>query len=496
MRKHEQEKEKEKEEETERQQEVWWSGQQSGTPISINCDGSPVGTDKAFPSLPPEAQALLRGEYDLSFLAQWLSQFEFSLYDFLADNPEHGRFVQQVALKQIVQKLKSTDQFPDWKNPATLEDDIDRLVPAFYRAYKDTLLGMSNWLKMDVPYEQDISEELPAPFKALGDKIQNLAKKWLIAAPQLENRTPLGGSRPPNVVEKCDWFDGTEWKTVAVKTLSTDDTFWYNKLVMSLDDSYSAGELLSFLLDHENIAKTYKLCLSPCLIIMEYVPHCLADVLDATKYEPPSIVARIYYMVDTVNALWYLVKIQIVHRDLKPSNIVLTIEGRAKLIDFGSLTYTCRIEEWLFQLAGYYKINEYTNGYAAPEIIRARQENLSFEPHELVPAMIFSVGVLLRQVLLQVKPAQTTACVDIPCLLAEDHEGLLPLCQLMNACVSLDPQKRPTMDEVVRVLTEAKEGIDEMMRYTKEKPKLAPKRLDLASSTNDRIPTGNVSHGS
>ena len=51
-----------------------------------------------------------------------------------------------------------------------------------------------------------------------------------------------------------------------------------------------------------------------------------------------------YYIAQIVNTLEYLHNNGITHRDLKPENLMLDLDGKLKLIDFGTAEITrCKI---------------------------------------------------------------------------------------------------------------------------------------------------------
>ena len=75
------------------------------------------------------------------------------------------------------------------------------------------------------------------------------------------------------------------------------------------------------------------------------------------KYNDAQIIQMMYSILD---ALSYLASKGIMHRDLKPDNILLSKEGKIKIVDFGLATYISE-SDYIFKKCG-------TPGYIAPEV--------------------------------------------------------------------------------------------------------------------------------
>ena len=129
-------------------------------------------------------------------------------------------------------------------------------------------------------------------------------------------------------------------KLCAVKTIRGDLTSRADFRAMFLDEARLVARL-----DHPSIAQVYDFGEegSTLYLAMEYVPGVpLSQLLKAGRAPfPPSIAARM--IADVLRGLHYAHEVTdvsgqplgVVHRDVSPQNIILTFEGRMKILDFG-----------------------------------------------------------------------------------------------------------------------------------------------------------------
>ena len=128
-------------------------------------------------------------------------------------------------------------------------------------------------------------------------------------------------------------FRGTDLRlgrTVAIKVLSRDRTD-SETLRRFQNEAQSAARL-----DHDNIARVYYVGEDQGLhfIVFEFIEGVnIRDLVD--KHGPLPLADAISYTLQVAAALEHASQRHVVHRDIKPSNVLVTAEGRAKLVDMG-----------------------------------------------------------------------------------------------------------------------------------------------------------------
>eukprot|EP01087_Luapelamoeba_hula_P020078 TRINITY_DN6776_c0_g1_i2.p3 TRINITY_DN6776_c0_g1~~TRINITY_DN6776_c0_g1_i2.p3 ORF type:complete len:127 (+),score=16.07 TRINITY_DN6776_c0_g1_i2:1-381(+) len=74
-------------------------------------------------------------------------------YDDLWANCDWGLKLQRVSVDQMIGEME--EQAPEFDNPATLHEDIDKFLGAFFSAFVKTDLGQINCDNMGLPYEAE-----------------------------------------------------------------------------------------------------------------------------------------------------------------------------------------------------------------------------------------------------------------------------------------------------------------------------------------------------
>jgi serine/threonine protein kinase/Flp pilus assembly protein TadD len=206
---------------------------------------------------------------------------------------------------------------------------------------------------------------------------------------------------------------------------------------------------LTSLLNHPNIVTVHDIGAAEDgrpFIVMELVAgQSLLVALQADRMKPAralEIASQVAEGLATAHAAG------IVHRDLKPSNIVLTDDGRAKIVDFGlgkatssapsgdEATFVSDNLTDTFAVVG-------TVGYMAPEQVVARP--IDFRADQFALGAIIYEMICGRRAFKRATPVQTMAAI-----VDADPEPLAELCpdaplelvRIAERCLAKDPADR------------------------------------------------------
>jgi len=120
-----------------------------------------------------------------------------------------------------------------------------------------------------------------------------------------------------------------------------------------------------------------------------------------------TIEARLGLFLQLTDAVAHAHRNLLVHRDLKPGNVLVTAEGEVKLLDFGIAKALDPLDggdasDSNTTLGG---VRPYTPNYASPEQVRGEPVSTATD--------IYSLGVLLYQILTGVRPTGRTATTPL-----------------------------------------------------------------------------------
>ena len=154
-------------------------------------------------------------------------------------------------------------------------------------------------------------------------------------------------------------------------------------------------------LNHPSIARLYDADTLPDgtpWFALEYVEGL--PLTEHCRRRNASLAERLRLFVDVCEAVQYAHRHTVVHQDLKPSNILVTSEGRVKLLDFG-------ISKQLDVLGGIIAptvtgIRLMTPAYAAPEQIRGGVIGVQTD--------VYALGIVLYELLTGRTPFDVSTC--------------------------------------------------------------------------------------
>jgi len=120
-----------------------------------------------------------------------------------------------------------------------------------------------------------------------------------------------------------------EKSPVAIKKISRDTIS-----PLLLKRFFCEAEILREL-SHDNIVRFHSFVEEEesYFIIMEYLPG--RNILEEVRRKKNRVEAVVEYIIQICNALHFAHSRNIIHRDIKPSNIIVTEEGKIKILDFG-----------------------------------------------------------------------------------------------------------------------------------------------------------------
>lgn len=218
---------------------------------------------------------------------------------------------------------------------------------------------------------------------------------------------------------------------------------------------------------HPNIVKLYGASTTdPVCLVMEYAEGgSLYNVLHSSIGAQPRYSAghAISWVLQCARGVAYLHNMRpkpLIHRDLKPPNLLLILSGQVlKICDFGT---ACDLNTYMTN-------NKGSAAWMAPEVFEGSTYTEKCD--------VFSWGVILWEVLSRRKPFDDVGWSAYRIMWAV-HTGqrppLLegcpkPIEELMVRCWSKEPEKRPSMNEVVQImecLLEFFSGHDQPIEYS------------------------------
>ncbi|KAM6905793.1 mitogen-activated protein kinase kinase kinase 7 isoform 2-T2 [Lycodopsis pacificus] len=216
--------------------------------------------------------------------------------------------------------------------------------------------------------------------------------------------------------------------------------------------------------NHPNIVKLYGSCNNPVCLVMEYAEGgSLYNVLHGAEplpyYTASHAMSWCFQCSQGVAYLHGMKPKALIHRDLKPPNLLLVLGGTVlKICDFGT---ACDIQTHMTN-------NKGSAAWMAPEVFEGNNYSEKCD--------VFSWGIILWEVITRRKPFDEIGGPAFRIMWAV-HNGTRPplinnlpkpLESLMTRCWSKDPSQRPSMEEIVKIMTHLMKyfpGSDEPLQY-------------------------------
>jgi serine/threonine protein kinase/Flp pilus assembly protein TadD len=228
-------------------------------------------------------------------------------------------------------------------------------------------------------------------------------------------------------------------RTVALKFLSPDSARDPVSMMRLMNEARTASAL-----NHPNICTIYEVgeAEGSPFIAMEYVEGRPLDRLIASDGLPDADVYR--FGSSIAEGLQHAHEHAVIHRDLKTANIIVTPEGRAKILDFGLAK---RLEDTELQQVTMSKLSLTQDGlvagtlpYLAPELLHGRSADVRSD--------IWALGIVLFQMISGRLPFEGKTGFALTSAILRDPPAPLPprtptgLRPIVERCLEKDPEQR------------------------------------------------------
>lgn len=269
------------------------------------------------------------------------------------------------------------------------------------------------------------------------------------------------------VVCKAKW----KGRDVAIKTIESESE--RNAFIVELRQLSRVN--------HSNIVKLYGSCSNPVCLVMEYAEGgSLYNVLHGAEPLPHYTASHaMSWCLQCSQGVSYLHGMKpkaLIHRDLKPPNLLLVAGGTVlKICDFGT---ACDIQTHMTN-------NKGSAAWMAPEVFEGSNYSEKCD--------VFSWGIILWEVITRRKPFDEIGGPAFRIMWAV-HRGTRPpliknlpkpIESLMTRCWSKDPSQRPSMEEILKIMSH-------LMRYFpgSEEPLQYPYQYSDEGQSNSAASTG------
>ncbi|XP_048334113.2 serine/threonine-protein kinase STY13 isoform X2 [Ziziphus jujuba] len=182
-----------------------------------------------------------------------------------------------------------------------------------------------------------------------------------------------------------------------------------------------------------------------CCVVVEYLPGgTLKKFLIRNRRKKLALKVVVQLALDLARGLSYLHSKKIVHRDVKTENMLLDAHRTLKIADFGVARVEAQNPRDMTGETG-------TLGYMAPEVLDGKPYNRRCD--------VYSFGICLWEIYCCDMPYPDLSFADISsAVVRQNLRPEIPRCcpsalaNIMKKCWDGNADKRPEMDEVVRML--------------------------------------------
>ncbi|KAF3796070.1 Serine/threonine-protein kinase [Nymphaea thermarum] len=182
-----------------------------------------------------------------------------------------------------------------------------------------------------------------------------------------------------------------------------------------------------------------------CCVVVEYLPAgTLKQYLIKNRRRKLAFKVVIQIALDLSRGLSYLHSRKIVHRDVKTENMLLDSSRTLKIADFGVARVEAQNPKDMTGETG-------TLGYMAPEVLNGKPYNRKCD--------VYSFGICLWEIYCCEMPYPDLSFAEVSsAVVRQNLRPEVPRCcpnslaTIMKKCWDANPDKRPDMDEVVRML--------------------------------------------
>ncbi|XP_078441758.1 serine/threonine-protein kinase 52-like [Wolffia australiana] len=182
-----------------------------------------------------------------------------------------------------------------------------------------------------------------------------------------------------------------------------------------------------------------------CCVVVEFLPGgTLKQFLIKNRRRKLAYKVVVQLALDLASGLSYLHSKKIVHRDVKTENMLLDIDRRLKIADFGVARVEAQNPQEMTGETG-------TLGYMAPEVLEGKPYNRRCD--------VYSFGICLWEIYCCDMPYPNLSFADVSSnVVRQNLRPEIPRCcpsamgSIMRKCWDANPEKRPEMEDVVKLL--------------------------------------------